>query len=256
VFLSGYRHFLATAASLQWNEAAMDLRRDATELPELSSECRATVRRLVAGFCVGEDCVAAELEPFARAVADQSVAACFRAQAVDEARHARFFDRVAAEVLRVPGNDATQRRHRLRDELEPAFLDLFEERLPQAAATLARGGETLPGAVALYHLVLEGIVFTAGQRTLFELLDDLHALPGLRRGVELVLRDERWHIGFGASLLNRIAAAEDIGAVLAEADTALAAWGDVVPPEVRDTVLKLHRRRLTAARLRPAGVAG
>ena len=53
-------------------------------------------------------------------------------------------------------------------------------------------------AVGVYHMVLEGVVFTAGQLALLELVDD--RLPGLREGTELVLRDERWHVGFGDPL--------------------------------------------------------
>ena len=48
-------------------------------------------------------------------------------------------------------------------------------------------------------MILEGVVFTAGQLALLDLLDD--RLPGLQRGTELVLRDERWHVGFGARCL-------------------------------------------------------
>ena len=58
--------------------------------------------------------------------------------------------------------------------LSPEFLALFEVRLPVAASSA-------PGeAVGLYHMVLEGVVFTAGQLALLDLLDD--RLPGLRSG--------------------------------------------------------------------------
>ena len=49
-------------------------------------------------------------------------------------------------------------------------------------------------------MLLEGVVFDAGQHAL---LDDLAdgALPGVREGVERVERDERWHVGFGLRCL-------------------------------------------------------
>ena len=75
------------------------------------------------------------------------------------------------------------------------FVEIFERRLPEAAAQA--GVE----AVGLYHMVLEGVVFTAGQYALLEILDK-DALPGLYEGMELVLRDEKWHIGFGTRCLN------------------------------------------------------
>ncbi len=255
MFLRGYRHFLTTAASLQWDEAAVDLAADARAWPQLTAQSRAGVRRLIAGFCVGEDLVASELQPFADVSAggDRALAACFRAQAVDEARHARLFDRVAEEVMRVPGADAGQRRQLLRAELEPAFLDLFEEELPRMSAALARGASSLAGAVTMYHLLLEGIVFTAGQFALLDLLDGLPELPGLRRGTGLVLRDERWHIGLGATLVDRTVAVNR-DALLARGQMALGAWGDAISPAARERVLALHRRRLNALRPRPTKV--
>jgi ribonucleoside-diphosphate reductase beta chain len=88
-------------------------------------------------------------------------------------------------------------------------------------------------------------VFTAGQLAMLELLEH-QPLPGLRRALELILRDERWHIGFGTSMLaaaGRVLPAEAIDA----AEQAIDAWGDAVPDGVRDGVLSLHRRRLRAA---------
>lgn len=182
MFLRGYRHFLTTAASLQWDEAAVDLASDRAAWQKLAARDRQSVRRLLAGFWVGEELVANELEPFVHAGGDETLAACFRVQAVDEARHARLFDRAAREILRVPGTDVRERRGRLRAELEPAFLDLFEVQLPQISAALARGTARLSGAVTMYHLLLEGIVFTAGQLALLELLDGLPNCAGCGEG--------------------------------------------------------------------------
>ena len=80
------------------------------------------------------------------------------------------------------------------------MLELFEERLPAMAAELAAGAAGLAEGVSLYHMLLEGVVFDAGQHAL---LDDLAdgALPGVREGIERVERDERWHVGFGLRCL-------------------------------------------------------
>jgi ribonucleoside-diphosphate reductase beta chain len=89
-------------------------------------------------------------------------------------------------------------------------------------------------------MVLEGVVFTAGQYALLEALDD--RFPGLRAGTELVLRDERWHVGFGTRCL--IDAGLDEAAILAEGERAAALWA----PEQADRVLSTLRRRLAAIR--------
>ena len=93
-------------------------------------------------------------------------------------------------------------------------------------------------------MLLEGIVFHAGQ---LALLDDLAdgALPGVREGVERVELDERWHIGFGLRcLIDARPSPELVDTVLSEAEDAAAAWGDALPAEVREMTVPLARRRM------------
>ena len=195
--------FSRLVARLQWNPAAIDLAPDAREWQELPEERRGRLMTLLAGFCVAEDAVAEQLTPFADAarqatlVSQESLMAwVFFLQRRDEQRHAVLFDRIAAEVLELPGADAAERRAAARAHVPAAFLELFEERLPAMAAELAAGRTGLGQGVSLYHMLLEGVVFDAGQHAL---LDDLAdgALPGVREGIERVERDERWHVGFG-----------------------------------------------------------
>jgi len=254
VFLPGYQHYLRTAAALQWDEASVDLCADAAAWSHQPPALQERLLRLLCGFWVGEQCVAGTLEPFASATDRPDVAACFRAQAVDEARHARFFDRVLGGVA---GVTAAARRDAARGRLEPAFLELFDDRLPAAARGLAVADGALVDAVGLYHMLLEGIVFMAGVNMLLVLLERHEdPLPRLRRGVELVLRDERWHIGFGARLLANLGLGEQqIARLLAEGRLVASAWGDVIEPETVARTLALHRRRLLSAQASSVRVA-
>jgi ribonucleoside-diphosphate reductase beta chain len=216
-----YPHFLDIAASVQWDESEISLSADAKAWPQVATP---RVTELVAGFCVGEAGVAEHLAVFA----DGPAADCFKAQERDERRHARFFARYAAAV----GLDDP------RAHVPPAFLALFEARLPEAAAGA-------PGAaVGLYHMVLEGVVFTAGQLALLDLVDE--RLPGLRRGTELVLRDERWHVGFGARCLADLD--YDEASILDEGERAAALWA----PEYAGRVMDGLRSRLRAVRRQKA----
>lgn len=220
---AGYDHFLGIVARSQWDEAAIPLAADADAWPAVAD---ARLVELVAGFCVGESGVAEHLAPFVSGPA----AACFEAQRRDEERHARFFARYAAAVgLGDP-----------RARCSEAFLELFEARLPEAVA--GAPGE----AVGLYHMVLEGVVFTAGQLVLLDILDE--RLPGLRTGVELVLRDERWHVGFGARVLAELD--YDEAAILAEGERAAALWA----PEYAGKVVDGLRSRLRTVRRQAAVV--
>jgi ribonucleoside-diphosphate reductase beta chain len=240
-------HFLELARRARWDDADVDLRPDAQAWPGLPADVRRRLERLLAGFVVGEAGVAEHLGPFAAAATDPVIARCFATQERDEARHSRFFDRVAREVLRTPGETAADRRAALSAQLDPDFLDLFERRLPEVAGALADGETRLSGAVALYHMVLEGVVFTAGQLAALELLDELPELPGLRCGMDRVLRDERWHVGFGGRCLQDAGLDPDeIAGVLRAGEAAARCWADATGAEHAVRVVAMLRRRMAA----------
>jgi ribonucleoside-diphosphate reductase beta chain len=217
--IAGYQHFLGLARRAQWDAEAIDLSADAAAWPVDDR-----ITGYVAGFLVGEEGVAEHLSPFFTERAAEQV---FAAQKRDEQRHARFFRRYADAV------GLTDPRAHVSDE----FAARFEVRLPQAAA--AAGVE----AVGVYHMVLEGVVFTAGQYALLDLLDD--RLPGLRTGMELVLRDERWHVGFGTRCLADAELTEaQVASILDEGERAAAVWA----PEYAERVTNNLRRRMAAVR--------
>jgi ribonucleoside-diphosphate reductase beta chain len=238
--------FVTLADSLQWDETTIDFTPDKRAWPLLDDAENAHVLGLIAGFCIAEAAVAGHLGSFQAAATDDSVAAIFRAQARDEARHARFFDRVAAEVASVPGADVADRLAYLRTLVSPDLVALFEERLPATAQRLAEGREDLTAAVGLYHMVLEGVVLLAGQNAMLDTLDRLSVkLPGVHRGVGLVLRDERWHIGFGTRLVQGAGLTRDeVEELLARGQTASGAWGDLVSPDAVERAARVHRTRL------------
>src|SRR5829696_3433989 len=248
--------FSRRVASLQWSPAAIALAADARQWPALAEERRSRLMTLLAGFCVAEDAVAEQLTPFADAARQATLASqeslmawVFFLQRRDEQRHALLFDRIAAEVLGLPGADAAQRRAAARAHVPAAFLELFEERLPAMAAELAAGRTGLGEGVSLYHMLLEGVVFDAGQHAL---LDDLAdgALPGVREGVDRVERDERWHVGFGLRcLIETQPSADVLDDLLERAADAADAWGDAVPAATRDRSARKVAHRLHVAGL-------
>jgi ribonucleoside-diphosphate reductase beta chain len=236
-------------AKLQWEPTAIDLAPDARAWPELPDERRRRLTTLLAGFRVAEDAVADHLTPFADRAehVDTMMMWIFFLQRRDEDRHASFFDRVAAEVLKLPGDTPAERLAAARERAPAAFLELFEVRLPAMAAELAAGRTGILDGISLYHMVLEGAVFTAGQRALLDDLED-DVLPGVREGVRRVELDERWHVGFGVRCLTEAADPEIIlDDVLARATEAADAWGDAVAPATREFAVTLCRRRLTVA---------
>jgi ribonucleoside-diphosphate reductase beta chain len=162
VGVAGYAHFLALAQRSQWDESAVVLTLDGWDDER---------RQVLANLCMAEVAVAGELDPIIER-APAEARRCLVLQQRDERRHARFFARYAA-AIDTPAPDGEWRRR-------------FEVELPR----VAREG-SLRQAIGLYHHVLEAAVLRPA----------LQALDGVA-GVDLVLRDERWHIGFGMRLLS------------------------------------------------------
>ena len=249
--------FSQIVARLQWNPMAIDLSGDARQWPVLDDERRDRLLRILAGFCVAEDAVAEQLTPFADAARNAKLpsqeslmAWVFFLQRRDEQRHARLFDRIGAEVLGLPGDTPEERRAAARAYVPPAMLELFEERLPAMAAELAAGQAGLDEGVSLYHMLLEGVVFDAGQHALLDDLSD-GALPGVREGIERVERDERWHVGFGLRCLVETKPSVDVlDALLKRAADAAAVWGDAVPAATREESARKVAHRLHVAGLK------
>ena len=174
--------FSRVVARLQWDAKAIDLAPDARAWPELPDERRERLTALLAGFRVAEDAVAEHLAPFGEAANNSLVAWVLYLQRRDEQRHAMFFDRIAAEVLALPGDTEDERRDAAREHAPAGVLELFEERLPAMAGELAAGRTGVDAGIGLYHMILEGIVLYAGQHALLADLED-GALPGVREGV-------------------------------------------------------------------------
>jgi ribonucleoside-diphosphate reductase beta chain len=249
--LAGYDHLLAAARRLQWDAEAIALERDRAALCDLPVAARAEIMTLVAGFVVAEHAVADELEPFVAAAAaldpDPSARECFAAQAADERRHARWFDRLAGELF---GLD----RPAGRAAAPTGIRELFESELPATARELAARTDPaqLAAALGLYHVVLEGIAFAVGQEALLELARH-HRLTGVADGVARVQGDERWHVGLGVLALQRLGAPVDVEAPVWRA---ISAWGpSIATPARTERVLAAHGRRLTIAAQRPSSAA-
>ena len=187
---------------LQWEPAAIDLAPDADAWPELPAERRQRLTTLLAGFRVAEDAVAEHLTPFADVAehVDTMMMWIFFLTAPRRGPPRIVLRPDRGRGVRPPGDTPAERRTAAREHVPAALLELFEVRLPALAADLAAGRTGVLDGIRLYHMVLEGAVFSAGQRAL---LDDVAdgALPGIREGVERVERDERWHVGFGVRCL-------------------------------------------------------
>jgi len=236
--------FSRVVAKLQWDEQRLDLGPDGEAFSGLPDDRRERLTKLLAGFRIADDAVSQNLTPFGPAANNSLIAWVVFLQKRDEQRHARFFDRVAAEVLKLPGETKEERGVAAREIAPPGIVDLFETQLPAMSAEMAEGRADLNDGMALYHMTLEGMVLSAGQRALLEDLDD-GAMPGVRQGVYHVELDERWHIGFGLRcLIDRKPGPDLIEGIMDRAEESAEAWGDALPDHIREAIVPMARRRL------------
>ena len=242
--------FSRLVARLQWDAKAIDLAADARAWPELADERRERLTTLLAGFRVAEDAVAEHLAPFGEAANNSLVAWVLYLQRRDEQRHAMMFDRIAAEVLELPGDTPDERRDAAREHTPAGVLELFEERLPAMAGELAAGRTGVDAGIGLYHMILEGIVLAAGQHALLADLED-GALPGVREGVR-ARRARR-------ALAHRLRPALPDRRPALRRRSSTTCWprprrppgpgATPCPREIREAVAPMCRRRLAVAKL-------
>ena len=88
-----------------------------------------------------------------------------------------------------------------------------------------------------YHLVLEGLVFNSGQHALLGSGWRTCRCPDSSDGVELVARDERWHVGLGVRVLQERGLDPRRRGARGRSRPALAVWGDEEYPAVKVVIL-------------------
>jgi ribonucleoside-diphosphate reductase beta chain len=155
-------------------------------------------------FYIGEERVTADLAPFLLAAPSGEVEAFLATQLVDEARHAVFFDRFGAEVMALDSQDLRGRMLEVQQLMQPAWFEVFDDGLRDVAERIkARPGDLglFVEGITTYHMVIEGVLATTGQRFILKYVEDHDLYPGFQKGFGLVEQDEHRHIAFGVRFL-------------------------------------------------------
>lgn len=158
-------------------------------------------------FLVGEEAVARTLTPILAAAPGHPEQVFLTTQVVDEARHHVFFDRFMREVAGL-GTDAASTLAAVEPHLTWGFKETFAE-LDRVTEALRRKPRELPllaQAVALYHIVIEGMLAVPGQHFIQRYTQRHGILPGLSEGMAHVARDESRHVAFGVRFLGDLVA--------------------------------------------------
>src|SRR5918997_2004253 len=195
----------------QWSVQDLDFTQDRIDWHERIPEEERYQRMYgLSSFFIGEQRVAAELGPMMRAAPDEEMRIFLFTQIAGGARHVAFFDRFYSEVGVLESDDLNARLEETSAHLNPNFGVLFDEMLGSRVDRLAREPgdlETLVEAVALYHMVIEGMLALTGQHFIIPYNEDVGTLPGFVAGFNNIARDEHRHVAFGARFLREMAQA-------------------------------------------------
>ena len=153
-------------------------------------------------FLVGEEAVARTLSPVLDAAPTHAQSLFLTTQIVDEARHHVFFDRFVREVAG-QGRDTASTLRAVESELTWGFKQVFAEldRLSDELARKPKNKPLLAQMIALYHVIIEGMLAVPGQHFIQRYVKELDLMPGFSEGITNVSRDEARHVAFGIRFL-------------------------------------------------------
>ncbi len=202
--MPSYRELYRRWERLNWRVSDLDFGQDRQDWLALDDLHKERLLWTLAAFYVAEQRVAATLTPYVTAAPKLEQKIFLATQCVDEARHAVFFDRWFEEVVAAGDADFAARLRSSRRWVGPGFGPLFDEYLEGITSELRDNPNDVAlfaKAIAVYHIVVEGVLALTGQKFILAWARDEGILPGFRSGFTAVARDESRHVSFGARVI-------------------------------------------------------
>lgn len=186
-----------------WDPEDIDLEQDKKDWAKLTDVEKDYLLGSVVRFDAGEEAVSEDLLPLIAVMAregrfeDEMYLSTFL---FEEVKHADFFRLFIDEVVK-PDRD-------LSDMFSPAYSAILMEELPKVMGALWTDASPKAqlNASITYNMMVEGVLAETGYYGFYQVLDKYDILPGLRKGVSLIQRDESRHIGYGVYLISRLVA--------------------------------------------------
>ena len=138
-------------------------------------------------FLVGEEAVARTLSPVLDAAPDLAQKLFLTTQIVDEARHHVFFDRFMREVAG-KGSDPRSTLDAVESQLTWGFKQVFGEldRVTKELRKKPKDKALLAQTIALYHVIIEGVLAVPGQHFIQRYVKEFNLMPGFSEGINNV----------------------------------------------------------------------
>jgi len=190
----------------QWQSQAIELERDKKQWAAIPDEEKEDHLWGLSSFFVGEERVTTQFSALVMAYEDEQEEAFLTTQQVDEARHMQFFDRYYREVFALDERDIRSRLQRVRENVTPAFVTLFDENLVEECRRLIENPADVAAKVdfiTTYHMVIEGVLALTGQHFMLEYYEKNDLMPGFVEGFSNIARDEHRHVAYGTWFLQQ-----------------------------------------------------
>jgi ribonucleoside-diphosphate reductase beta chain len=196
-----FQLYLKSKRNGLWDPESIDFTQDRTDWKNMNPDDQLRILKTISMFYSGEQSVTDELIPLIYAVGkDGRVEETMYLTAFlfEEAKHAEFFSRYAAEVMQ---SDFDPHTYHSQD-----FRQIFCKALPDAMQRLLvdQSPEALAVASTTYHMVAENITAEISFHHFNHVFGNHGIMPGLKKGFTLIARDEGRHIGYGTYLLQRL----------------------------------------------------
>jgi ribonucleoside-diphosphate reductase beta chain len=186
-----------------WKVADLDFSEDAQHWQIMMPEIKEELMRTFTLFFIGEQAVTDTLSPLIMGAPDEPTRIFLSTQIVDEARHTVFFRKFFDEVLGISGG-LSEVLDNLRPDAVAGFKRIFDEQLVDAMDRVRLNPTDRAGwvrGIAIYHLVIEGMLALTGQKFLLRIFRDMGMMPGYRGGFTAIARDESRHVNFGVTAI-------------------------------------------------------
>lgn len=207
VHLPSYRELYYRWERQQWRAQDINFNEDRKQWEGMSQREHTMRMYGLSAFFQGEASVTDTLAPYVIAMPDEEMRLFITTQLVDEARHTVFFARFFKEVLGVDKENMEEMlavaRQYMDSDMRSILIDSLAEvanRIRQHPGNLAN----LVEGITLYHVIVEGTMALAGQRSILELYRKYNLFPAFRGGFTAVARDESRHVVFGVKFLREM----------------------------------------------------
>jgi ribonucleoside-diphosphate reductase beta chain len=178
-----------------WSTQDLDFTKDIEDWANMTGvfeSFKTELQRTFTLFFIGEQAVTDTLSPLVHAAPDEPSRIFLSTQVVDEARHTVFFSDFFEKVVGISGG-LSAALAQLRDKTVQGFREVFDGDLVDVTERVRKDPSDYGAwveAIAVYHLVVEGMLALTGQKFLLTSIRTMGILPGFYAGFTAVARDE------------------------------------------------------------------